>query len=307
MDVIQNLNYEWGEKMARYTLGKSYNLGSSSQGNAFVLELYREDYPNPFRLMIECGYDLNSLSQRLVERGLSMSDINAVLITHEHLDHAQSVSQLIKMGKKIYAPQSVFERFNLMDKVSSRNIMEHGKSKMIADGISVFGMELDHESDDGSKTYNLGYVITIDKKYRILFITDTMHIRWNLYDYQFNAIFIEANNLHRVINSALKTAIENNKVFEVRHYQRVLKSHMLVEKTAKTLATFDLSKTDIIYLIHLSSFTQVNPYEFRTIISDKLKETKQFRIEQYTDKTSRQLKTARKPKIVVAKRNGDWT
>ena len=236
-----------------------------------------------------------------------MNDINAVLVTHEHLDHAQGVTELVRRGFKVYAPQSVYEKLNLLETTDKRHIIKEMTEKSIADGIKVFGFPLDHENDDGSSTYNLGYVITIDNTFKILFVTDTKHIRWDLSEYQFNVIFIEANNLHRVIYHALKTAQENHDTWKIIHFTRVLKSHMLAEKTAKTLATFDLTKTDIIYLIHLSAFTQVNPYEFRKIISDKLKETKQFRTEQYTDKTTRQLKMVKKPKIVVAKRNGDWT
>jgi hypothetical protein len=269
----------------------------------------------------------------MVEKGLSMNDINAVLVTHEHLDHAQSVQELVRRGFKVYAPQSVYERFNLLETTDKRYIISEMKEKSIADGIKVFGFPLDHENDDGSSTYNLGYVITVDDTFKILFVTDTKHIRWNLSEYQFNVIFIEANNLRRVIHHSLKSAkdelediemklivlpldsaerqnalVKKQKIKQtVNHINRVVKSHMMVEKTAKTLATFDLSKTDLIYLIHLSSFTQVNTYEFKGIISDKLKETRQFRTVQYTDKTTNKLKLARLPKIIVAKRNGDWT
>ncbi len=290
-----------------YKLGKTINLGSSSNGNAFYLELHRKDYPNPFRLLIECGFDYKTLATKMVDKGLSMNDVNAVLVTHEHLDHAQSVQELVRRGFKVYAPQSVYERFNLLETTDKRYIITEMKEKSIADGIKVFGFPLDHENDDGSSTYNLGYVITVDDTFKILFVTDTKHIRWNLSEYQFNVIFIEANNLHRVIYFALKTAQENQDTWKIMHFTRVLKSHMLAEKTAKTLATFDLTKTDLIYLIHLSSFTQVNTYEFKSIISDKLKETRQFRTVQYTDKTTKKLRLARRPKIIVAKRNGDWT
>jgi len=43
--------------------------------------------------------------------------------------------------------------------------------KGIADGIRVFGLPLDHEDDDGSKTYNLAYVITINNEFNILYVS----------------------------------------------------------------------------------------------------------------------------------------
>ena len=290
----------------KYPLGKVINLGSSSNGNAFFIELYRKDYPNPFRLLIECGFDFQELSKRLLNKGISINDINAILVTHEHNDHSISVPQLVARKKKVYAPMTVFEKYKLSSNIDSKYVMENKTEKGIADGIIVTGMELDHENDDGSKTYNLGYIITVDKWFNILFVTDTKFIRYDLSGYQFNVIFIEANNLHRVIYSALQNAQQNHNKWEEIHFNRVLKSHMLVEKTALTLATFDLTKTDIIYLIHLSANTIINTFEFKGIVKNKLIETEKYRKVYFIDKKDNIKKMTYKPKLAVAKRNGDW-
>jgi len=290
----------------KYPLGKVINLGSSSNGNAFYIELYRKDYPNPFRLLIECGFDFQELSKRLLNKGISINDINAILVTHEHNDHSISVPQLVARKKKVYAPMTVFEKYKLSSNIDSKYVMENKTEKGIADGIIVTGMELDHENDDGSKTYNLGYIITVDKWFNILFVTDTKFIRYDLSGYQFNVIFIEANNLHRVIYSALQNAQQNHNKWEEIHFNRVLKSHMLVEKTALTLATFDLTKTDIIYLIHLSANTIINTFEFKGIVKNKLIETDKYRKVYFIDKKDNIKKMTYKPKLAVAKRNGDW-
>jgi phosphoribosyl 1,2-cyclic phosphodiesterase len=290
----------------KYPLGKVINLGSSSNGNAFYIELYRKDYPNPFRLLIECGFDFQELSKRLLNKGISINDINAILVTHEHNDHSISVPQLVARKKKVYAPMTVFEKYKLSSNIDSKYVMENKTEKGIADGIIVTGMELDHENDDGSKTYNLGYIITVDKWFNILFVTDTKFIRYDLSGYQFNVIFIEANNLHRVIYSALQNAQQNHNKWEEIHFNRVLKSHMLVEKTALTLATFDLKKTDIIYLIHLSANTIINTFEFKGIVKNKLIETEKYRKVYFIDKKDNIKKMTYKPKLAVAKRNGDW-
>ena len=316
----------------KYPLGKVINLGSSSNGNAFYIELYRKDYPNPFRLLIECGFDFQELSKRLLNKGISINDINAILVTHEHNDHSISVPQLVARKKKVYAPMTVFDKYKLSSNIDSKYVMENKTEKGIADGIIVTGMELDHENDDGSKTYNLGYIITVDKWFNILFVTDTKFIRYDLSGYQFNVIFIEANNLHRVIHSALQNAqkLENEirnqlnnselddferqeleliwskKSYDKIHFNRVLKSHMLVEKTALTLATFDLTKTDIIYLIHLSANTIINTFEFKGIVKNKLIETEKYRKVYFIDKKDNIKKMTYKPKLAVAKRNGDW-
>lgn len=291
----------------KYPLGKVINLGSSSKGNSYLIEIQRKDYPNPFRLMIEVGLDnMKQLSERLLTHGYSLTDVDAFIVTHEHLDHARLVTELVRRGKKVYAPQTVFNRMTPNEQISSQYVVKEQMWKSITDGIKVYGFPLDHEDDDGSSIYNLGYIIKIDDLFNVLFVTDTKHIRFDLSEFQFNVIFIEANNTHRVIANALKNAQENNDRLGTIHYSRVLKSHMLVEKTAKTLATFDLRKTDKIYLIHLSAFTQVNPYEFKGIIYESLSKYNQLREITYTNKDQKLVKI-KLPKTLVAKRNGDWT
>jgi len=74
----------------KYPLGKVINLGSSSEGNCYLIEINRKDYPNPFRLMIEVGLDsMNELSSRMLAHGMSMTNVDAFLVTHEHLDHVR--------------------------------------------------------------------------------------------------------------------------------------------------------------------------------------------------------------------------
>jgi len=189
-------------------LGRIINLGSSSKGNAYYIEIYRKGYDKSFNLLIECGFPFSDLMTRLIGKGLSLNNVHAVLVTHEHLDHAKSVEKLVDRGKKVYAPQSVFDRFNLSEKVDNRFMITEFVNKGIADGIKVFGLPLDHENDDGSKTYNLAYVITVNDEFNILFVTDTKYIKWDLSGYQFDVIFIEANYERRVIYKALKSAIK---------------------------------------------------------------------------------------------------
>ena len=60
------------------------NLGSGSTGNATVVETTG---PNPTRLLIDCGFGLKQLTDRLSEAALLPTDIDAIFITHEHGDH----------------------------------------------------------------------------------------------------------------------------------------------------------------------------------------------------------------------------
>jgi phosphoribosyl 1,2-cyclic phosphodiesterase len=285
----------------KYPIGRMFALGSSSEGNAFYLELNRRDFPTPFRLLIECGFSYGEISKRLLDKGVSVGDLDAVLVTHEHLDHAKAVKDLAKRGVTIYAPESVYRRFDMMHDNDITHLAKERQAFAIGAGIKVYGFPLDHEDDDGENVYALGYIITIDNRFNILFVTDTKHIRWDLSKMKFNVIFIEANYQRNTMYFALKDAIKNNNRFLEKHYNRVIKSHFCVDNTAKTLAEFDLSRTDSIYLIHLSANTIINPYDFKRVVMDKIK---------HKQRTSNviiggKIAQIRKPKIYVIKKNGE--
>ena len=58
------------------------SLGSGSSGNALVVEC------NDTRLLLDCGFGLRESAFRLARLDLDPSQITAVLVTHEHDDHA---------------------------------------------------------------------------------------------------------------------------------------------------------------------------------------------------------------------------
>jgi hypothetical protein len=219
-----------------------------------------------------------------------------------------SVPDLLNRGKKVYAPKSVYEHYGVTDQITNENIMTANHTKRIADGIDVLGFELEHKNDDGSKTYNLGYIITAEcdyGKHTILFVTDTQYIRYDLSNYKFNTIFIEANNITRNIVMALKQAQANGDKYKEIHFDRVLHSHMLVENTIKTLVGtkkrngFDLRETNVIFLIHLTASGLANPQVIKTKVQDALKLHKKIRA------IKRNGTNYISPKVFVFKKNGE--
>ena len=64
------------------------SLGSGSRGNALVVE------QGATRLLIDCGFSATEADRRLQRLGLSVADIDALIITHEHDDHWRGVSRL---------------------------------------------------------------------------------------------------------------------------------------------------------------------------------------------------------------------
>lgn len=58
------------------------SLASGSSGNALVVEA------DDTRVMLDCGLGAREVERRLARRGLAPADLAAIVLTHEHGDHA---------------------------------------------------------------------------------------------------------------------------------------------------------------------------------------------------------------------------
>jgi len=64
------------------------SLGSGSKGNALLVQSGKT------RVLIDCGFGLRALSERLARFGVVVDQLDAVLVTHEHSDHIAGVVAL---------------------------------------------------------------------------------------------------------------------------------------------------------------------------------------------------------------------
>ncbi len=66
------------------------SLGSGSRGNATLVQSERT------LLLIDCGFSLREIEQRLRQAKVSPSQINAIFVTHEHGDHRRGIGPLAR-------------------------------------------------------------------------------------------------------------------------------------------------------------------------------------------------------------------
>ncbi|MFQ3231654.1 MBL fold metallo-hydrolase [Reinekea sp.] len=64
------------------------SLGSGSKGNATLIQA------NATTLLIDCGFGLKDVEQRLAVKGVSPGDLSAIFVTHEHGDHLKGAPML---------------------------------------------------------------------------------------------------------------------------------------------------------------------------------------------------------------------
>jgi phosphoribosyl 1,2-cyclic phosphodiesterase len=64
------------------------SLGSGSKGNALLIEA------DGTCILLDCGFGLSDVAARLYRLGLEASDLDAIIVTHEHEDHGGGVARL---------------------------------------------------------------------------------------------------------------------------------------------------------------------------------------------------------------------
>ena len=69
------------------------SLGSGSGGNCLVVEA-ESTTAKPTRLLLDCGFGLRDVINRLQRLDLEPEHITGILVTHEHDDHAKGVFKL---------------------------------------------------------------------------------------------------------------------------------------------------------------------------------------------------------------------
>lgn len=70
-------------------------LGSGSRGNAIVVDGQHDEGS----VLVDCGFGPRILADRMKRSGVTPLDVQAVLITHEHADHASGLAKAVRRWK----------------------------------------------------------------------------------------------------------------------------------------------------------------------------------------------------------------
>jgi phosphoribosyl 1,2-cyclic phosphodiesterase len=207
-------------------------INSNSAGNAYILESSTGE-----ALLIECGVRFDMIKKAL---DFNLRKVVGCLLTHEHGDHAKSITDVMKAGIKVWASEGTHLACNTVYHHRA-GILKSGDRKLIGN-FFVKPFDVLHDVKEP-----LGFLINHPECGTVLFMTDTKYCEYNFSDIKLNNIIIEANYCQTIID---KRVAEGANPQFLR--DRVLQSHMSLDTCKKTLSTYDLSGVNNIVLIHLS-------------------------------------------------------
>lgn len=148
---------------------KFISLGSSSSGNCYYLATDKA------QILVDAGIAVRSLKHDLKDRGVMLSDIDAVFITHDHADHIKAVGHLAHdYHLPIYATEEVHRGINRNYCVTTKLTPEYTKIIQKAQTVEMADMRITaftvpHDSSDC-----VGYRVETDEEV-FLIITDIGH------------------------------------------------------------------------------------------------------------------------------------
>lgn len=221
-----------------------YVLGSSSSGNCYIFNL------SGSKIMVEAGFKPAEIVRRAVLSGTDTTDLMAILITHEHSDHALGVmgenNYFSKLGIPIYASEPTLKK---LGEPSTGIAMHSGLPLFVSPNVLVMPFKVNHDAAEP-----LGYMIldrTADK--RILFINDCSNLEFDIgKTIPFDMVFIECNYYDQALHIEMNKAEKEGNSALIKRYKRIHDCHLGLSGTLKILQSLDLSNCKAIFLMHLS-------------------------------------------------------
>ncbi len=214
-------------------------LASGSRGNSTVI------MSGETIILIDAGIPHHELKAKLESINISIEQIDAVLITHEHIDHVRCLD--------IFDKSRVYSSPNTISLVE-KNHLTFYKPHYIA-GFEILPIQLSHDCADP-----MGFVIKHGQE-SLVYVTDTGNIDEKDYQYLNNAThyIFESNHDENMLLLTNRPSILKQRIMSP-------KGHLSNITAALILAKLVGVQTKSIRLAHLSDEANTKELAYQTLI-----------------------------------------
>ncbi|MBA3957123.1 MAG: MBL fold metallo-hydrolase [Parachlamydiaceae bacterium] len=212
-------------------------LASGSKGNSIYVGTENT------KILIDAGISTKSLKARLAEINVSLEEIDAVLVTHEHGDHIQGLSSLaFKMGIPIFANSETAKGIaEYLHDCPKFKIFSTGETFEFGD-LEIHPFSIQHDTLDPvaftirTGDLKLGFCADLG------FVTTLVKTQLKDCDY----LYVEANHQPSMVHASPRPM-----VYKQRVLSRV--GHLSNEACGQLLCDVAHSNLKHVHLAHLSS------------------------------------------------------
>lgn len=212
-------------------------LGSGSGGNATVLECGGE------RLLIDAGLSAKQLTTRMEQIGMSPDSLTAILLTHEHSDHARGVDVLLrKRAIPVYVNALTKEALEWGLKSSVQWKVFHTGKTFKLGALEVHPFPIPHDAAEpvgftvrGGET-KFGLVTDVG------YVTQAMRVHLK----ESHALFVESNYDEALLEADTKRPWATKQRIASRH------GHLSNTQAGELIADIGCQRLSSVVLGHLS-------------------------------------------------------
>ena len=214
---------------------KFSSIGSGSKGNGTVVQY------NATTLLIDCGFSALEATSRLEKLGVPADSLSAILVTHEHGDHAKGVSAL---AKKYNIPVYLtFGTHSALKKLEAEeiNIITPGKIFEIA-GLSILPVTVPHDAAEPCQ-----FVVSNKEGARLGILSDCGHVTPHMVAcyHDLHALMLECNHDVELLNDgAYPTSLKRRVAGQYGHLNNI--------QAAEFLQAVQVSSLTQVVITHLS-------------------------------------------------------
>lgn len=219
---------------------------SSTHGNAFLVES-----AGGSRLLVDCGLPLRRLERCLAEAGVKPRDLQAILVSHDHLDHVRALLLRVpfadRHGVPVYTTARIWEEGywgKRMVDPSLRRLLVPGQGVRIGD-LLVETFVTPHDAVE-----SIGFVLrdrTAAGEQSLAVVTDLGHVPPHLAEQVqgATALVLESNHDVELERAAARPWPVKDRV--LGDY-----GHLSNQQAAQALPALVTAATRVVLLAHLS-------------------------------------------------------
>ena len=237
---------------------KFCSLFSGSSGNSLFVQ------SDQSKLLIDCGASGKKICNALASINSSIEDIDAILITHEHSDHVQSLGLLSKKYNiPIYINQETFDALSTSQK---EKITENNLNFFINDkefyfnDLTIKPFSIPHDAANPC-----GYNIHNGKR-KISIATDLGHVTNEILDNlkQSSFILLEANYAPSILQVSKYP-------YSLKERIKGPKGHLSNETAGKLISAISNNELKEVMLGHLSKENNFPELAYQTVTEELMK------------------------------------